>query len=92
MDNRLKNSLGGHALRINWKTPKQVGELVEMSKAIDLEWDSKQTMQNFYKPACELMFDFIDEPKDEFWEDWDNFPYGEFEVLQSFFMNPTKAI
>ena len=101
MDNRIESSLNGHRIKINWRTPKTVNALIERSDKLqeevfseDIDVKEKEDkLEQYYKDASEIMFEFIgkDKPDDSFWE-YESFPQGEFEYLQTLFMSPTKKM
>jgi len=99
MDNRIRKSLGGIPLRINFRTPRQVENLrkkaVKFAKELEDIGDdvdkTNEAMAEYYKEACDIMFEFEEDLPDDFFAHED-FPQGEFEYLQVFFMSPTKAI
>jgi len=99
MDNRIRKSLGGIPLRINFRTPRQVENLrqralefhTQVTEAGDDLEASKAATQAYYKDASDLMFEFTEEVPDDFF-DYEDFPQGEFEYLQQLFMNPTKEM
>lgn len=104
MDNRIKSSLAGKPLLINWRSLKKIEKLQNMSDALvdllsepkkedetiveKLERDRQALVKN-YKEAAEIMFEFTDGEPD--WEDED-FPQGEMEYNQVLFMKPTVRI
>ena len=104
MDNRIKSTLAGKPMLINWRSLKKITELQEMEEkllasiteekkkgeSIDekLERD-RQELNDFYKKASEIMFEFTDGEPD--WED-DDFPQGEMEYNKALFMQPTLKI
>jgi hypothetical protein len=104
MDNRIKSSLAGKPLLINWRSLKKIEQLQNMSDALvdllsepkkedetiveKLERDRQALVKN-YKEAAEIMFEFTDGEPD--WEDED-FPQGEMEYNQVLFMKPTVRI
>jgi hypothetical protein len=99
MDNRIRKSLGGIPLRINFRTPRQVEELrkkaVQLGKDLEKAGDdvekSNAILVQYYEDASDIMFEFEQELPDGFFG-YDDFPQGEFEYLQGFFMQPTKAM
>jgi hypothetical protein len=104
MDNRIKSSLAGKPLLINWRSEKKLIQLQNMSDAlVDLLSEprkedetmaemlerQKQALVKNYKEAADIMFEFTDDEPD--WEDED-FPQGEMEYNQVLFMKPTLKI
>ena len=104
MDNRIKSSLAGKPLLINWRSLKKIEQLQNMADALvdllsepkkedetiveKLERDRQALVKN-YKEAAEIMFEFTDGEPD--WED-EEFPQGEMEYNQVLFMKPTVRI
>lgn len=98
MDNRIVKSLGGHKLRINWRSPKKLDEVRELASKMyddvseaDSPEASNEILETYYKDSAGIMFEFEYELPEDFWS-YEDFPQGEFEVLQQLFMNPTKAM
>lgn len=104
MDNRIKSTLAGKPLLINWRSLKKIKELQDMSEAMTkslqepkredetmaekLERD-RQMLIDTYSKSAEIMFEFTDGEPD--WADED-FPQGEMEYNQVLFMKPTMMM
>jgi len=96
MDNRIRKSLGGQVKDLQEKASDFYAEIKKISDSDKVtEEDIKKSNEltlSYWEEACNIMFDFQGDVPDDFFEDYDNFPEGEFLVLQQLFMNPTKEM